>query len=114
MSDLSSDLCSSDLALALHAEPARNQADEGQVGLAEVLCPCRRRAEPDDAIGLALDHHRCADIGVQLERPVAGLAGQRAPGDVVEADRATGLQSVPAIAQEIGRASCRERVCQYV
>src|SRR3546814_13950806 len=92
ISDWSSDVCSSDL----HRLAARFGVhdDLGQDIMGDVLAALGI----DDAEIAALAHHR-AQI---LERDVAAAFG------VVETTVRIFLDD------EIGRASCRERVCQYV
>src|SRR3546814_15040003 len=93
ISDWSSDVCSSDLRRFLH--PAHRLADvagEGLVGAEEEM---KVRFDAEDEL-----LHEIADrrIGGQAERLVADKVA-----DMVGAAR-----------RQIGRASCRERVCQYV
>src|SRR3546814_1565623 len=84
ISDWSSDVCSSDLRPAAHA----HQAPATQIPLPRRASTHRaRNASPTasvDRVAPATPHR-------------AGLAGRPHP-----------------LANEIGRASCRERVCQYV
>src|SRR3546814_8659413 len=95
ISDWSSDVCSSDLARHLQpaAMPALQQVHDHLAGLRE-WTPA--------AIHDALDS--CAKaLGLGL-------------GKVAQPLRVaiTGTQVSPSIDHKIGRASCRERVCQYV
>src|SRR3546814_11964661 len=102
ISDWSSDVCSSDLvsrhqAVAVAAQQPRRLpcAPEAQRGL-EALLRLReeralRRRDAGDAEGA---QHRSRALRPRLARP---------PG--------SSLQSLQA--RQIGRASCRERVCQY-
>src|SRR3546814_8953116 len=90
ISDWSSDVCSSDLPLALQRV---------------------RDVARDDALGKTLDDRRLADARLTDEhRVVLGTTRQHLhhPTDLgVAPDHRVELA-------EIGRASCRERVCQYV
>src|SRR3546814_1056706 len=91
ISDWSSDVCSSDLSQWF-----------GQM-----------RANPIDYFGKAARSsaqlHKCRELTV----PLAGGDGQQAAALFGARCRSPGrLRSTPA--QEIGRASWRERVCQYV
>src|SRR3546814_2551409 len=107
ISDWSSDVCSSDL----HRNRAGGaKGEEGGVA--------RHRAGQRDAVGeqgdVAAGGDRAAvdSVGEQVDRQ-AGV-------DRVEGDRLsrhlneTARDRIAEIDREIGRASCRERVCQYV
>src|SRR3546814_9034274 len=95
ISDWSSDVCSSDLAADVIGLPRALF-----LVLAEAERILRRRT-----LGRAIHHARLCAADVeknQLECPADGGVGARA------------LPEAVAGAVEIGRASCRERVCQYV
>src|SRR3546814_13918003 len=93
ISDWSSDVCSSDLA---------DHDDGERVGLVELL---------GDALGL-LQGHRL-DVAVALfqvvDAEVLDLHAHEHAGDIVGAAEAQRKR-----AGAVGRASCRERVCEYV
>src|SRR3546814_13648840 len=105
ISDWSSDVCSSDLkrrpAPISQAEfaNARQALDERMT----------RLEEADEARALAIDlqtlQARVNGIETRLEktRQVASASRPRAP-----------VATKPKVPEPIGRASCRERVCQYV
>src|SRR3546814_15527111 len=103
ISDWSSDVCSSDL------DPPTEQIDLGEVvaGLVEDM------RGPSEAADVHLEAH--------VERDVIVFGGDEAIETIVEhlIDNAIGF-SPPGgtvrvvVRAEIGRASCRERVCQYV
>src|SRR3546814_13787776 len=98
MSDWSSDVCSSDLIVVAEAGgmaggPVRVEA----IHLADVVI-AGKLVQQGDIIGLAL----VADF---LEM---GEVGRVAVAETAPQFAAAGAQ------QEIGSASCRERVCQYV
>src|SRR3546814_7614068 len=98
ISDWSSDVCSSDLVLGEQADQSREvpQEVEDQKG--------QRRTPPESA-----------DDPLQRNTPAVGLQQviealvQVAVEHMITNDQ-VGLQ----IERQIGRASCRERVCQYV
>src|SRR3546814_12323008 len=110
ISDWSSDVCSSDLF-----------ADQLQFVALAVPQPDRRQRHTVEAVRL---HHRI----MRLVEEGEALADPRAAGEAIVADDVAGEarraaeprgHSVAALIEhrraiEIGRASCRERVCQYV
>src|SRR3546814_15788464 len=87
ISDWSSDVCSSDL--AADPQPRRRRAGAERICSGLLFTACRRRP-----------HHHRSDA--DLERR-AGLPGYARP-----------LHARTGGRMEIGRASWRERVCQYV
>src|SRR3546814_2330575 len=96
ISDWSSDVCSSDLVEAADESVIFDRRDQEvapilALGKAAVAPVTRGAASRDAAIGIL------ADIGRAVGREEIGLA--------VHIDVGIG---------QIGRASCRERVCQYV
>src|SRR3546814_4756338 len=119
ISDWSSDVCSSDLVAESEVEAAmlammhnRRLGHLLDIGtgtgrMAEIFAPTARHVT-------ALD--RSPDM-LRIAR--AKLADQPVPIDLVQADflnlpvEDAAIDSI-VIHQEIGRASCRERVCQYV
>src|SRR3546814_5992445 len=100
ISDWSSDVCSSDLLLGLGGGIDAG-GDHGNPHAAFHV-PVERRA--DDDVGLGVDFLADA-VGrlVDLEQGQVGAAGD------VDQHAAGALHR-----DKIGRASCRERVCQYV
>src|SRR3546814_17486591 len=93
ISDWSSDVCSSDLQIQLCESP------DGQYDAAhEAAGPARGRRTSMNRILPALA------VAVLLAAPAALAAETAAPAD----------RAPPPKAPSIGRASCRERVCQYV
>src|SRR3546814_13696864 len=108
ISDWSSDVCSSDL----HEQPD----DPGEAEFAEVareIIGAERRAPP--TLGVSPRNDRRgermlkgpAEAGDEQQHQQRGKAGRKSQPDEGKAgDRRTG--------RKIGRASCRERVCQYV
>src|SRR3546814_12208209 len=99
ISDWSSDVCSSDL-LAQHLLYAA-------VGMVEAVD--RQRLHEDAVDGVARMQRPVRVLEHHLHQLVEGLVAPRAlplPGD--------GDAAAPVGIEEIGRASCRERVCQYV
>src|SRR3546814_12377933 len=101
ISDWSSDVCSSDLLVVLEDGQSQGVAvDDGTIAAGIVVVA----AEGDG--GRAGD---AADMDVE-----AGLGGLRLAGDVAfRIDLGGGRRDMHREV-EIGRASCRERVCQYV
>src|SRR3546814_4092807 len=96
ISDWSSDVCSSDLEAVGHAHQPQSLArGRGEVGL----------AEPPDAQIFGL---RAAPFGQEQVRD------RRAGADHVPGRSRIDAAHEPARTRQIGRASCRERVCQYV
>src|SRR3546814_6923236 len=89
ISDWSSDVCSSDLILANSAHDRRDPS------LPWFLCPTDLQAIKACGVTFAAS---------MLERVIE----EKAKGDPSAADRIRGEIG------EIGRAACRERVCQYV
>src|SRR3546814_12416715 len=107
ISDWSSDVCSSDL------EVVQTDATDADT-LATAFSAAKRIAKIpvlarncDGFIGNRMVAKRSA----QAERLLQEGA---LPQDVDEAIRAFGFPMGPLQTNEIGRASCRERVCQYV
>src|SRR3546814_4740838 len=108
ISDWSSDVCSSDLLDALaQVEAGLDFADEGDVGESDESCA-------NDAI---------AALEAELVQVLAAPSGERLRDGVrlaVTGPPNAGKSSLGNklterdVAIEIGRASCRERVCQYV
>src|SRR3546814_3114509 len=88
ISDWSSDVCSSDLYIAVEPRWAERVLSHQ---------PARGK---DDKIAIG-DSRNSAGAGQDREDTGIGM---------VETDRPNGVES----AEEIGRASCRERGCQYV
>src|SRR3546814_4050957 len=113
ISDWSSDVCSSDRDLDLEGEGARAAGADGEVepgGLLGEHELDRLAAGELQAVAVEVDDHghRYARLVAQRERhsPLAGGEGDRAAigRAPLRDDRL----------DQIGRASCRERVCTYV
>src|SRR3546814_21112393 len=103
ISDWSSDVCSSDL----HPEEARAVGAPAHA----VVAGTEAAAEDDGELRHPCAGHRRHQLGAVLG-DAAGLvaAADHEAGDVLqEHERTAALR-----AEQIGRASCRERVCQYV
>src|SRR3546814_14664231 len=97
ISDWSSDVCSSDLE-----------------GLAErAVAGHRARLDHGGALPVLAQAFVVGEGGVQADRQRHG-AGIGPEAQVGAEDVAVGGAVVQAAHEEIGRASCRERVCQYV
>src|SRR3546814_7124100 len=98
ISDWSSDVCSSDLLPGSNLEVVASGTD----------------LEADEIA----DAGEVADIGMLVDRPAALAPGARRQfdfSDRVGGDRERQVRHAAGIAiDQIGRASCRERVCQYV
>src|SRR3546814_19232376 len=117
ISDWSSDVCSSDLVRRVLVAGVFDPAQV--VGIRVHQQPCARHVEqwpPLPAVGEALPrpHYResVRSGGTQCAQQdgfglVVSVVGERERFAVVE-------RVCECIAPEIGRASCRERVCQYV
>src|SRR3546814_1251936 len=99
ISDWSSDVCSSDLVVILQVEEQRPRASHGTHALG-TLGVVELHAELD-AAGLRAD-------------PLGEADGDAEVGGVDADEDAVLRFDVVARHAEIGRASCRERVCQYV
>src|SRR3546814_10059454 len=95
ISDWSSDVCSSDL-----ADVVGTGGTGGTGGAGAILCLCGR-----------LDQLEV--VGVAAVPAAHGAGGERQFGVRHHARGIEELRDAQAVA-EIGRASCRERVCQYV
>src|SRR3546814_14180347 len=130
ISDWSSDVCSSDL--PAQGEPVVEAITPGQrvgqVGAEIRVILVTHRKRSAQAVGeVAFQLHVLGDgmprIVARVLRPPAGkaLGAARDPGiahvprgDVALDDLVSLAQVLRAEAKELGRASCRERVCQYV
>src|SRR3546814_4871754 len=64
-------------------------------------------------IWIALAANQRLEIGDELPPRGLGVVGHAAPGEPAQPVEGAGRETV-LCRQEIGRASCRERVCQYV
>src|SRR3546814_13152036 len=136
ISDLSSDVCSTDLNLhapraeiaAAKIETETTDAEQRQVERQAVCLKLAGQIHPADVVEIGeaataqtlgarldveqLDEIVGAEIDVVIEgfedRHLLGLGQEQQP-------RQDGAgHAAPAVGIEIGRASCRERVCQYV
>src|SRR3546814_1645899 len=101
ISDWSSDVCSSDLEAVPAAERLGVVRGVGVIG---------GHVGAHDACGVARDVEPGAELVLGTHAGDA-FAADAVPGAVIVADEAACLCHVFL---EIGRASCRERVCQYV
>src|SRR3546814_3470710 len=115
ISDWSSDVCSSDLDGGLLPRRRLVEDDQDRRGLpgddALAVAPLAVAFEDGKAVGKARRH-----LLVEEARPL-GRGDRRAAGALgaeVELQPGHGEGAVAAGRLEIGRASCRERVCQYV
>src|SRR3546814_15821969 len=110
ISDWSSDVCSSDLVVDLwpcYADVwVHDHAHEPRTS--EV----RRRRTPRVATLMGVADPRAT--GIPRLRRSSGLSAQCAPGDRAFGGGIRGPTSRPRHMGQIGRASCRERVCPYV
>src|SRR3546814_16649594 len=100
ISDGSSDVCSSDLRASRFLDPEGGAAEETRSAAAACLVGLGGAPEKQDADGEQVVHARDAVVArlqEALQRPLSE-----------EGDQQHDAQA------EIGRASCRERVCQYV
>src|SRR3546814_2028686 len=95
ISDWSSDVCSSDLAGRF---AQRGDGEHGVIGCLAV--------DGDAAVGVVLWARLRALVVAQHRDALCGEAARDVEEGLVRADA--------LVAVEIGRASCRERVCQYV
>src|SRR3546814_10086883 len=96
ISDWSSDVCSSDL---------RHMADQ------HIIADDQRAAiRVTRARRIAMEHASVLDIGALADADAEYVGAQHA----IVPDRASRPDLDIADDREIGRASCRERVCQYV
>src|SRR3546814_8291250 len=105
ISDWSSDVCSSYLVLSVELGEAANavdaQCDESlRHRRFQVRADLRRRGR------------HC--IGVGYERRQALRQGRVRPRQIDARIKRAGIERWVAMRLKIGRASCRERVCQYV
>src|SRR3546814_13658759 len=110
ISDWSSDVCSSDLALVLAGSVWIEFGGRKRLLLATIALVLA---------ALALAWLGSARFGQRIERTAAVLSGDSEGLDVALSYRlpiwrAAGRMSAAHPLNEIGRASCRERVCQYV
>src|SRR3546814_9648003 len=112
ISDWSADVCSSDRELRQHMmidTTARNK-------LTGVIRQIRPGAVNDEIIlGLNDDTHIVASITSESAQSLGLRPGKRALAFIKASSVLIGLTgSGMSLSAQIGRASCRERVCQYV
>src|SRR3546814_10921711 len=109
ISDWSSDVCSSDLTFRLHqalqeklaATPSLGKVlNDIEMPLMPVLARIERQGALVDANLLGVQSVELGEKLVALEREAFAIAGEEF--------------NLGSPKQQIGRASCRERVCQYV
>src|SRR3546814_10742355 len=109
ISDWSSDVCSSDVVKLLEDAGDNQRQTEGQEQSVEMV----EMVEPPYQQALQHDADRADDDWSEQQGPPIADAeiGQQHPGG----ERAQHvLRAMSEVNDEIGRASCRERVCQYV
>src|SRR3546814_6851544 len=94
ISDWSSDVCSSDL-----------RFPQCRCRQANIRVPCEGAGDAFMVVG---DHAACA------ARDAAEIVRQSTDHQVADQEEVGGARTDLGRAYEIGRASCRERVCQYV
>src|SRR3546814_16064268 len=129
ISDWSSDVCSSDLAQSLGERAIyRNLDVRNALQWVEVIELAERRFGPPDVLvnnagimrfmpvaQIPIEDYRLV-MDVNLLGPLLGMQTviprmlQRGCGSIVNISSVNGLAGPP----EIGRESCRDRVCQYV
>src|SRR3546814_12967857 len=128
MSDWRSDVCSSDLVHHAHhddqrgdAEHHRDEADRGDEEDEALALPRKQIAPRDHSFVARKDHAIAVPARKNGDEPLlygawAGLATARSPppGCCEFTTGAAQSYHERSIYGEIGRASCRERVCQYV
>src|SRR3546814_18084932 len=110
ISDWSSDVCSSDL-----EDPERAAVGAGhQVAALHLQVVDRHHREAATHAGPRLavvDAEEHPGLGADVEQAVAHRVGAQHPGYLVLREVAD--DRAPGLAAKIGRASCRERGCQY-
>src|SRR3546814_9482765 len=106
-----SDVCSSDLVVAL-GRCGLGESFFGQAGMALLLQAARFFLGAGRLIGSGDEAEMRS---AHLPAPIVGTRGRLVPiGAVGEQRRVGDTRGEVPILVEIGRASCRERVCQYV
>src|SRR3546814_11842467 len=101
ISDWSSDVCSSDLAGGIERRSGWNRIIAGSVGRATVEAGAEIRLNPESRLLLA-SGNLFVDGSIEVRSGSIKLRNGR------------GILGGSVRVGEIGRASCRERVCQYV
>src|SRR3546814_2309314 len=112
ISDWSSDVCSSDLLVGHELVLQRRAARGDLLELRRIAKAARRPAEQGEMqrmTGIVDRNRALADLFLR-ERHRSAVA-QRGAFDLVDGERDLGRATAPG---QIGRASCRERVRQYV
>src|SRR3546814_6892091 len=108
ISDWSSDVCSSDLLRDVERLTLWNvKVPRGFLGRLEKLWWLDLRGGTGADLSAAMGASRLRYLAVNQVRGLADLS-------LVSEVRQLQLLSLYGLAKEIGRASCRERVCQYV
>src|SRR3546814_13696553 len=100
ISDWSSDVCSSDLVAEEKEQQPAHRIEEQDV------------AEPDQVEMREAEQRQPYHAGIMRRRRAAPL--RRGALDDQQGAGAEQQREEPAHLRKIGRASCRERVCQYV
>src|SRR3546814_21124574 len=113
ISDWSSDVCSSDLLVLLPDDGQffgfqNNSRGKLQRHTSFVFVPAVREASADAADGKA------SVIGKLLELLVRSQILQRPDVQAFKATMTEAYQALVSADNKLGKASCRERVCQYV
>src|SRR3546814_13735431 len=117
ISDWSSDVCSSDLQLV-----AARQAQAGRDAEA-LLASARKTLADERAQALAEAHHSAFALGVTIAQRLFAELPATLRAEALRTQVTDYLTRLPAAqrqqligagAHQIGRASCRERGCQYV
>src|SRR3546814_19921609 len=118
ISDWSSDVCSSDLLLATSFVVRIDYARVGLAAAAFVALPLTLFRESDLIYSLLVLAILAVNIGILARLWLRGTKVRfSAEEEALRGEHFAGLGAAAArdlIDQEIGRASCRERVCQYV
>src|SRR3546814_14724255 len=120
ISNWSSDVCSSDL--RTNARIAGVTGSVGKTGTKEALYAALDRAAPGKAPRSVKSYNNHTGVPLSLARMPRETCfgifemGMSAPGELAALTRLVRphVAIVTAIAPELGRASCRARVCQYV
>src|SRR3546814_13122262 len=106
-------ICANTDAQALAATNAPVQIRLGRTGLGAGAKPEQGRASAETA----REEIRSALTGAHMVFITAGMGGGTGTGAgpvVAEVAKELGILTVGVVTKQIGRASCRERVCQYV
>src|SRR3546814_15026468 len=117
ISDWSSDVCSSDL---VKRESTNGSADIVPLRISSIVLFVQRakRKLRELVFSLETDGFRTPDLTILAEHitdsGLREIVYQQEPDSQVHCVREDGVLATLTYHREIGRASCRERVCQYV